>query len=166
MASPLRREIVSFPSFPTPNRARKAQGVFTMLKPETHSRNVKRFCKLAAQNLGYCQDGRKEEMHRLGKSILRQLAETMHLAKAEFDIRSNMGGIAVNGEITLHAPEFYLQLGGTFCTGKFMWRTCNGMRDYCGDFNRFAANEALAHLAPLANTIRFAIYAKREHAAV
>ena len=53
---------------------------------------------------GYQQDGvRKTRFHQISRKILRNLAQDLNLPKNSFDIRSNMAGPAVSGEITLHA---------------------------------------------------------------
>lgn len=82
---------------------------------------------------------KKDAFHRAGKKFLRELAAEIGLNKGEFDIRSNMGGIAVSGEITLHGESIYVQLSES-CMHRgtsIMYRTCNGRKDYSGGTNRW-----------------------------
>lgn len=105
---------------------------------------------LLADNInGYTDEGqsRKDALHRAGKKFLRELASEIGLAKGEFDIRSNTGGIAVSGEITLHGESVYIQIGES-CMHRgstIMYRTCEGRKDYCGGQNHFARMSDLAN---------------------
>jgi len=78
---------------------------------------------------------RKERYRKLGKEILKQLAEIMKLEKGSFDIRWNPGGIACSGDHTLHAEWFYLALHDNLGAGWFYYRTCKGRNDYSGGPN-------------------------------
>ena len=72
------------------------------------------------------------------------------------DVRSNKGGIAVSGEITLHHDEVYVQVSQTFSgadTGILI-RTCKGRRDYTGGVNNFAALTLLDDVPTLAARVR------------
>lgn len=83
----------------------------------------------------------KDQLHRAGKKALKQLAERLGLKKDEFEVRSNKGGIAVSGEVILHTDKLYIQLCDSF-NGKgirFLFRTCNGRKDYCGGQNNYAS---------------------------
>lgn len=80
---------------------------------------------------------RKEDYHRTGKRVLRALAKIINADK--FDVRSNKGGPAVPGEITLHTPNLYLQIcKSSFGSHTVMFRTCKGMKDYTGGTNQWA----------------------------
>lgn len=101
--------------------------------------------KLAAIRVGinqYSDDGQaaKNTLHSAGKSFLRILADDLGLAKGEFDIRSNLGGIAVSGEVTLHGEAIYVQLSEG-CVGprgvSILFRSCSGRKDCCGHSNHF-----------------------------
>ena len=80
----------------------------------------------------------KDEFHKKGKVLLKQIAKELKLS--EFDIRSNIAGIAVSGEITLHSPSLYMQINCSFSNhgSRILYRSCNGMTDYCGGPNNYA----------------------------
>lgn len=88
----------------------------------------------------YTEAGRikKETFHKEGKKFLKSLAEMLGLKKGEFDLRSNMGGIAVSGEVTLHSDKLYVQLFES-CVGNkgisILYRSCKGRKDYAGGSN-------------------------------
>ena len=48
-----------------------------------------------------------------------------------------MGGIAVSGEVTLHGEHIYIQLSQGSFYKMFMYRHCNGRKDYSGGVNRW-----------------------------
>lgn len=82
----------------------------------------------------------KDQLHRAGKKALKALAEKLNLPEGSFDVRSNKGGIAVAGEVTLHTEHLYVQIFQSF-SGKglqVMFRTCKGRKDYTGGQNNFA----------------------------
>ena len=94
----------------------------------------------------------KEEYKKLGRRILKELAETMGLQKGEYDIRWNPGGIACSGDHTLHTDWFYLDLSDNLGSGWFYYRTCKSRKDYTGGTNRivywdFLINHGLQELA-------------------
>ena len=85
---------------------------------------------------------RKQVFHKTGKRLLRRIADELGLAKGQYDVRSNLGGIAVSGEITLHTETLYLQLSqGILMRGsvQVLYRSCRGRRDYVGHANHFIA---------------------------
>lgn len=90
----------------------------------------------------YSDEGheRKEKFHRDGKKILKQLALEIGLQPGTYEIRGNKGGIAVSGEVTLHADHLYVQMYES-CIGsggiEIMYRSCGSQKDYCGDANNF-----------------------------
>lgn len=97
---------------------------------------------LLVENIdGYTNEGqsRKDAFHSAGKKFLRMLAEIIGLTKGEFDIRSNVGGIAGSGEVTLHGESIYVQLSESFMHRgvSILYRTCDGRKDYSGGFNRW-----------------------------
>ena len=51
----------------------------------------------------------KEAFHRTARRQLKLLAAALGLPTGGFDLRSNKGGIAVSGEVTLHADHLYVQ---------------------------------------------------------
>lgn len=83
----------------------------------------------------------KKEFHRLAKRQLKKLADAMGWSKGEYDLRSNMGGIAVSGEIILHHEDLYIQASQSLMGSDkgLMIRTCEGRKDYTGGRNHFAS---------------------------
>lgn len=83
--------------------------------------------------------------HRHGKALLKQIAKDMGYSKDSYDLRSNKGGIAVSGEITLHTDDLYVQFS---CSAfgsdlQIMYRRCQHRRDYTGLRNHFLPFRAL-----------------------
>lgn len=82
----------------------------------------------------------KKRFHAAAKRALRALADEMGFDRDSYDLRSNMGGPAVSGEITLHHHDIYIQasrgVGGSK-TGLLI-RTCENRQDYTGGRNHFA----------------------------
>ena len=68
-----------------------------------------------------------------------RLATALRLQRGQFQVRSNMAGIAVSGEIILHSDEVYVQLsiGGMGTGREVMFRRVAGRKDYCGDRNHW-----------------------------
>lgn len=100
----------------------------------------------------------KHRFHVLAAARLRMLA-VAHLgfAKGAFDLRSNPGGIAVSGEITLHHEAVYVQVSQPAFAGGdigILIRTCQGRRDYAGGHNHFAPLALLDDLPELARRVR------------
>ena len=101
-------------------------------------KTLEKMQQLAAQpHSGYTQEGliRKKEMHRQAKKFLRELAAMRGMAKGDYDLRSNMAGPAVSGEITLHSDTLYVQVGQSpFAIGgmSLLVRGCRGRGDYSG----------------------------------
>lgn len=95
---------------------------------------------LAKEYIAYSDEGdaRKKSMHRDGKKLLQKIASAIGLAKGEYDIRSNMGSIAVSGEVTMHGEKVYVQMYES-CVGNggldLLYRACNGRKDYSGGRN-------------------------------
>jgi hypothetical protein len=71
-------------------------------------------------------------------------------------VRSNLGGVAVSGEATLHGQNLYVQI----CQPATGWdrgiliRTCEGRKDYTGGRNHFAPLSWLDDLPQLAHRCR------------
>jgi hypothetical protein len=102
-----------------------------------------------------CDDTRKREFHRLARRQLGLLAKALNLPYGSYNLRSNMAGIAVAGEITLHAEHVYVQVSqpfGGFDSGILI-RTCNGRKDYVGGPNNFASLDLLHEPARLARMV-------------
>jgi hypothetical protein len=82
----------------------------------------------------------KHDFHKVAKARLTELADALGLTAGDYAIRSNRGGIAVSGEITLHTDTLYVQISQS-CLGaghEIMFRACSGRDDYCGKVNHFA----------------------------
>ena len=52
----------------------------------------------------------KRRFHTTARARLRKLAAALDFAPDSFDLRSNEGGIAVSGEITMHHDRVYVQV--------------------------------------------------------
>ncbi len=112
---------------------------------------------LARRGVAY-DEAAKALFHADGRRAMRRLADALGLARGDYDIRSNKGGIAVSGEVTLHGDEIYVQLG-LGCMGadrEILFRRVRGRQDFTGDRNRWASIQEL--LAP----DRFAARISRE----
>lgn len=103
------------------------------MKPVTE-KELKRFVSLT-KGASYNVD-LKDEYKRLGKKILKEIAEKMGLLPSEYDIRWNPGGIACSGDHTLHTDYVYLALHDNSGAGWFYYRTCKGRNDYSGGPNQ------------------------------
>lgn len=85
---------------------------------------------------------RKKAMHTSGKTFFKRLVEYLGLSSSDFDIRSNLAGIAVSGEVTLHTDKIYLQISDSVMDAgnlRLLYRECAGRKDYCGGRNRYVA---------------------------
>jgi hypothetical protein len=93
-------------------------------------------CSYDNSGEGECGLGlKKDEYRKLGRRILKSLADILGLQKGEYDIRWNPGGIACSGDHTLHTDWFYLGLSDNLGVGWFFYRTCKGRKDYTGGCN-------------------------------
>lgn len=101
-------------------------------------------------------DAQKRRFHSTVRARLRQLAVALRLAGGSFDLRSNQGGVAVSGEITLHHEAVYVQVSQSALgrTMGILIRTCRGRRDYTGGHNNFAALDLLDDIPALAAAVR------------
>ena len=111
---------------------------------------------------------RKRLFHSQARRRLLELAAALGLAPDEYDLRSNDGGIAVSGEITLHGDRLYVQVSqpATGSDTGILFRSCEGRRDYTGGRNHFASLDLLHRPSELARLIRRHVRAvKRERAA-
>jgi hypothetical protein len=98
----------------------------------------------------------KREFHLAARRQLRHLAEALGLAPGSYDIRNNAGGIAVSGEIILHAAHVYVHVSqpATGHDSGVMFRTCEGRKDYVGGPNNFVSLDLLNQPYRLAQRIR------------
>jgi len=98
----------------------------------------------------------KRAFHSRVRRQLDQLAKELGLAPGAYDVRSNVGGIAVSGEVTMHADHIYVQASQP-ATGHdtgIMYRTCQGRTDYYGGANNFASLDLLNRPDELAHRIK------------
>lgn len=86
----------------------------------------------------------KTEFHKLAKAELRKLVKHLGMTRGTYDIRSNLGGDAVAGEVILHTEKVYLQIISKGFGEKglrVMYRTCKGRKDYTGGQNNYVSLE-------------------------
>lgn len=94
---------------------------------------------LLQQKVFQCNDDgeSKAKFHADGKKFLKALAAEIGVT-GKCDIRSNLGGGAVLGEVTLHADSIYIQLFEFGQPGvRIMYRSCEGRKDYTGGNNMY-----------------------------
>jgi hypothetical protein len=98
----------------------------------------------------------KQRFHAGARTRLRRLAKALGFASGSYDLRSNPGGIAVSGEITLHHENVYVQVcqPATGADTGIMIRTCQGRRDYTGGRNHYAPLRLLDDEAALVAAVR------------
>lgn len=103
-------------------------------------------------------DDAKRLFHHHARRQLRLLADALGLARGAYDLRSNRGGCAVSGEITMHADHLYVQVcqPATGHDSGLLFRVCEGRKDYTGGRNNFASLDLLNDPGQLARTIRAA----------
>jgi hypothetical protein len=99
---------------------------------------------------------RKRRFHAEARRRLTALAKELGLRPGSYDLRSNLGGIAVSGEITLHHEEVYIQVSqySLGCDRGILFRKCAGRQDFSGGGNQFAALACLDDLPELARRIQ------------
>lgn len=107
-----------------------------------------------SQSVEYDQT-KKDAFHNAAKKRLKALAQYCGWPTTSYDLRSNKGGLAVSGEITLHHDHLYVavsqgRIGGD--TGILI-RTCKGRRDYVGGPNTFATIQLLDDIPALASRL-------------
>ena len=98
----------------------------------------------------------KQRFHTAARARLRRLATTLRFPLGSFDLRSNLGGIAVSGEITLHHDDVYIQVcqPASGADSGILVRTCQGRRDYTGGRNHLAPLRLLDDAPALAAQVR------------
>lgn len=98
----------------------------------------------------------KQLFHRHARARLKALALEMKFPSGSYDLRSNPGGIAVSGEITLHHDAVYIQVcqPATGWDSGVMIRSCKGRRDYTGGSNNFVPLRMLDDPPILADRVR------------
>lgn len=101
--------------------------------------DVKSFVRLASGSyIGY-NAVVKVEFLRKARQMAKLIAKQLGLAEGTYEIRTNKGGIAVSGEVTLHADHLYIHLGQTWggMEQRFYYRACRNQKDYTGGTNRW-----------------------------
>jgi len=97
----------------------------------------------------------KNAFHRDGMKLLKSLAKDCGI---EADFRSNKGGIAVSGEITMHGDTVYVQLYQPSygpSDFQFLVRSCQGRKDYTGATNHFVnSSDPCEKLITLINRLK------------
>lgn len=98
----------------------------------------------------------KRRFHSTARARLRQLANELRWPTGSYDLRSNQGGIAVSGEITLHNEAVYIQVSQSALGGGMgvLIRTCQNRRDYTGGPNNFVPLAMLDDIPALATRVR------------
>ncbi len=98
----------------------------------------------------------KRRFHTTARSRLKKLAAELRLPLGSYDLRSNKGGIAVSGEVTLHHDRPDIQVGqfGISSAHGILIRTCKGRKDYTGGANHFVALTMLDAIPALAAAVR------------
>lgn len=98
----------------------------------------------------------KRRFHATARSRLKKLAAELNLPQGRYDLRSNKGGTAVSGEITLHHDHAYIQVSqfGLSSGHGILIRTCEGRKDYSGGPNHFVALAMLDDIPALAAVVR------------
>jgi hypothetical protein len=98
----------------------------------------------------------KRAFHSHARRQLKRLATALGLSPGAYDLRSNLGGIAVSGEVTLHADHLYVQAcqPATGHDTGVLFRACEGRKDYHGGPNNFASLDLLNRPKELAARIR------------
>jgi hypothetical protein len=98
----------------------------------------------------------KRSWHATGRSRLRELAKLLDLPIGSYDIRSNMAGVAVSGEVTLHSEDIYVRAGQSVMGDDhgILIRQCRGRKDYTGGNNNFHSLELLNNLPYLAKLVQ------------
>ncbi len=97
-------------------------------------------------------DAQKHSFHATGRKRLKMLAAALGFEPDSFEVHCNQGGIAVSGEVTLHADTLYVQVcqPATGCDSGILIRTCKGRKDYTGGPNNFAPLGYLDNIEALA----------------
>jgi hypothetical protein len=98
------------------------------------------------------------EAKRLFHAHARRQLLALGFAEDHYDLRSNEGGIAVSGEVTLHGDRLYVQVSqpATGSDTGILFRSCDGRRDYVGGVNNFTSLDLLHRPAELARRIKLA----------
>jgi hypothetical protein len=114
-------------------------------------------CAYDAQGLS-----RKRAFHRAARAFLQALAADLPLKPAQYDLRRSPGGMAISGEVTLHADHLYVQVTKSRCCDILYRRCdsredCHGGSDHCVSFaellDAHTLRAFLAHCRELAGLV-------------
>jgi hypothetical protein len=106
--------------------------------------NLRTYLKLVKSNLSYEPEAKAVFLEQSAK-LARMIAGKLGLNEDQYEVRINPGGIAVSGDVILHTDKLYVNFSKS-CLGPdqgFMYRSCNGRKDYSGGQNRWMKWEAL-----------------------
>lgn len=106
---------------------------------------------------GVAYDGSAKRLfHNEGRTALRRLADALGLDDSAYDIRSNKGGPAVSGEVTLHGDNIWVQLSiGPFGSDREVcFRKVQDRSDHIGERNYWTSVRELMEPERLAVRIR------------
>src|SRR5262249_45365932 len=103
-------------------------------------------------------DQAKRAFHSHARRQLKLLADALRLPPQSYDLRTNAAGIAVSGEVAMHAGHVYVQACQPAAgqDSGLMFRTCEGSKDYHGGPNNVASLDLLNQPDELARRIRVA----------
>jgi hypothetical protein len=95
---------------------------------------------LAHRGVAY-DEAAKRVFHAEGRAAMQRLASALRLSPGTFDVRSNKGGPAVSGEITLHSNDVWVQLSLSSLgpDNEITFRRVQGRKDYTGGRNHRAS---------------------------
>ena len=99
--------------------------------------------EIMSQDIGYNPELKLAFLNE-ARRMLRVLAERLGLRPSQYDLRTNEGGVAVSGEVTLHSDHLYIQISQTIPDKGILFRTCDGRQDYSGHQNNFAKVDQLS----------------------
>ncbi len=113
---------------------------------------MSKLTNLFAKDCTY-NDANKTAYLKEGMRVLRQLAKELNLPRDSYSVRKNEGGIAVPGDVTLHADTFYLTTAAWGSDLKMLLRTCTGQKDYTGGPNNYVSPDLLYEPAAFARQL-------------
>ena len=86
--------------------------------------------------------------------MLKAVAAELGLQSGTYDIRSNLSGTAVAGEITLHGEHIYIQFCESMPELEVLYRSCKGRKDYSGGCNNWMKYNDLLDLPKACNEFK------------
>jgi hypothetical protein len=117
--------------------------------------DAREYIKLATSKLSY-KSHAKAEFLRQSEQLCHILAAKMGLNEDQYDVRTNPGGIAVSGDVVLHTDNLYVNLSQSALGPDqgFMYRKCQGRKDFTGGPNRWMKWEQLVDLDSIRNALQ------------